>query len=100
MTLYNIYYGTIGKDFGEKYRTTKKFRNDESALAFARECATSFYYKNEGKRGIPSFKTISEESKITGVSLEELYKEHIEDFMRYHAIPTELDTVSSSDLVW
>lgn len=100
MTLYNIYYGTIGKDFGEKYRITKKFRNDESALAFARECATSFYYKNEGKRGIPSFKTISEESKITGVSLEELYKEHIEDFMRYHVIPTELDTVSSSDLVW
>lgn len=100
MTLYNIYYGTIGNKLGEKYRITKKFRNDEAALAFARECATSFYYKNEGKCGIPSFKTISEESKITGVSLEKLYKEHIEDFMRYHVIPTELDSVSSSDLVW
>ena len=100
MTLYNIYYGTIGRKLEEKYRITKKFKNDETALAFARECATSFYYKNEGKYGIPSFKIISKESEITGVSLEELYKEHIEDFMRYHAIPTELDTVSSSDLVW
>lgn len=100
MTSYNIYYGTIGRKFEEKYRITKKFKNDEAALAFARECAASFYYKNEGKYGIPSFKIISKESEITGVSLEKLYKEHIEDFMRYHAIPTELDTVSSSDLVW
>ena len=98
---FNIYFGTIGKSLGVKYRFTKNCnRGMQEALRIAKSAATSFYYKNEGKRGIPSFKTISEESKITGVSLEELYKEHIEDFMRYHAIPTELDTVSSSDLVW
>lgn len=98
MTEYNIYYGTIGKTLGEKYRVTKNFRNEQEALRFAKNTAFSFYYKNEGKYGLPSFVEINKESEITGLSIEKLYEEHIEDMMRYHAIPTEFDTISSKKL--
>lgn len=96
---YNIYYGTIGKTLGVKYRFTRNCnRGEQEALKIAKNAATSFYYKNEGKYGLPSFDEINKESKITGHSIEDLYNEHIEDMCRYWAIPTELDSIPSHKL--
>ena len=63
--MYNIYYGTIGKTLGVKYRSTKNFKNEKEALKFTKKLVDSFYFVNEGKFGLPSFKEISKESKIT-----------------------------------
>ena len=95
---YNIYYGTIGKTLGVKYRFTKNFRNSEEALKCAEKAATSFYYKNEGKLGLPSYTQISEEAKLTGVSIEVLYKDHILDMCRWYAIPTSCDHIPEKKL--
>lgn len=95
---YNIYFGTIGKKLGVKYRYTKNFRTSEDALEHAKNTAISFYYKNEGKYGLPSFGLISKESEITGVDIERLYLDHIEDMCRWYAIPTELDTISQKNI--
>jgi hypothetical protein len=98
MTLYNIYYGTIGKTLGCKYHFTKNCRNEDEAKKIAETSAQSFYYKNEGKYGIPSYKDIVKESEITGIDIEKLYKEHINDMIRFYIIPTEIDTISSKKL--
>ena len=99
MTQYNIYFGTIGKTLGCKYRFTKWCKDEESAKNLAREYATNFYYKNIGKHGIPSLGTVVKESKLSGVDIETLNKEHIEDIMRYYAIPTIWDTISNKDII-
>jgi hypothetical protein len=98
MTLYNIYYGTIGKTLGVKYRFTKSFKSEEDAKKLAKKSAQSFYLKNEGKHGIPSFNQINEESKITGLDIEVLYDEHIHDMMRYYIIPTSDDSIPTDKL--
>ena len=98
--MYNIYYGTIGKTLGVKYRSTKNFKNEKEALKFTKKLVDSFYFVNEGKFGLLPFKEILKESKITGISIENLYQEHIEDMCRYYVIPTELDTISSKKLRW
>ena len=72
----------------------------DSIQKIAKNAASSFYYKNEGKFGLPSFSDINKESEITGISLEKLYEEHIEDMCRWYAIPTELDTVPSKKIHW
>lgn len=92
---YNIYYGTVGT---VTYRFTKFCKNDKSAKDLAKKSATSFYYKNEGKHGIPTFDQIIKENQITGINEEKLYNEHINDLMRWYAIPTDLDTVSSKNI--
>ena len=97
---YNIYYGTIGKTLGVKYRFTRNCRTEQDAIKIAKNAVTSFYYKNEGKYGLPSFNDIDKESKITGLSIEDLYNEHIEDMCRWYAIPTELDTIPTNKLRW
>ena len=97
---YNIYYGTIGKTLGVKYRFTRNCRNEQEAIKLAKNAVTTFYYKNEGKYGLPSFDQINKESKITGLSIESLYDDHIEDMCRWYAIPTELDTIPSNKLRW
>lgn len=94
MIQYNIYFGTIGNVLGVKYRLTKWFKSEKDALAFAKTSASSFFFKNEGKYGLPSYSQISNEAKITGIDMEQLYQEHIDDMMRWYAIPTEVDTVS------
>ena len=99
-TSFNIYYGTIGKNLGVRYRFTKNCKNEQEALRIAKNAASAFYYKNEGKHGLPSFVTINKESEITGISMEKLYDEHIDDMMRWYAIPTELDTIPSKKLRW
>jgi hypothetical protein len=98
MTQYNIYFGTNGKTLGYKYRCTKVCENDTKAKELAKSMATSFYFKNEGKFGLPNFSQISKESEITGVDLETLYQDHIKDMMRWHAIPTSLDTIPNKRL--
>lgn len=98
LTPFNIYYGTIGKTLGVKYRFTRDFPNDKEAIKFAEKTASAFYYKNEGKYGIPSYSQIEKEHEIIGVDIEDLYKEHMKDMIRYYAIPTELDTISNSKL--
>lgn len=98
MTQYNIYFGTIGKTLGCKYRFTKWCKDDQNASNIAESSAQSFYYKNEGKFGIPSYDIIAKESEITGVDIEKLYKEHIKDMMRWYAIPTEVDTIPTRKL--
>lgn len=100
MTPYNIYYGTIGKTLGVKYRFTKNCRTEQDAIRIAKNAATSFFYKNEGKYGLPSFVTINKESEITGVPIEKLYEEHIEDMTRYYAIPTNEDSIPNKKLRW
>ena len=98
--MYNIYYGTIGRILGVKYRFTRNCNREEEALKIAKNAAISFYYKNEGKFGLPSFNNIEKESQITGISIEDLYNEHIEDLCRWYVIPSELDTISSNKLHW
>ena len=98
MTQYNIYFGTIGKTLGVKYRFTKSFKSDKDALSFAKTAASSFFFKNEGKYGLPSYNQISKESKITGIDMEKLYQEHIDDMMRWYAIPTTEDSIPSKKL--
>ena len=61
MTNYNIYFGTIGKTLGCKYRFTKKFENVTEAKKFAENAAKSLYYKYEGKYGIPAYNKIIKE---------------------------------------
>lgn len=97
---YNIYYGTIGKTLRVKYRYTKEFKSESDALKEAKDSMVSLFYKNEGKFGIPSFNQISKESDITGLGLEQLYEDHINDLGRYYAIPTELDTIPTNKLKW
>ena len=95
---YNIYFGTIGKTLGIKYRYTKNFRNEQEAIKHAENDNFSFYLRNEGKYGIPNYSTIEKESKITGVDIETLYREHVDDMARYYVIPTELDTIPQKEL--
>lgn len=98
MTQYNIYFGTIGKTLGCKYHFTKWCKNDTEANELARSYASSLYYKNEGKYGIPSYTKILEESKITGIDIEKLYQEHVSDMIRFYAIPTDVDTIPNKKL--
>ena len=98
MKQYNIYFGTIGSTLGVCYRYTTTCKSDEDANKHSKNAAASFYYKNEGKHGIPSYSQIATESKITGLSIEKLSFEHIDDIMRWHAIPTDLDTISIKKL--
>ena len=95
---YNLYYGTVDGPLKVKYRTTKMFDSDELALKAAYEEATSIYYKNEGKFGLPDYPQIQKESDITGVNILKLYGEHVKDLMRWYAIPTILDTVENKHL--
>lgn len=98
LTQYNIYYGTIGKTLGCKYRCTILSKNEQEANKIARNYTESFYYKNEGKYGIPSYSQIASESEITGLDIEELYKSHIDDMMRYYVIPTNMDSIPNKKL--
>ena len=98
MIQYNIYFGTIGKTLGCKYRFTKWCKNEQEAKSLAESSAQSFYYKNEGKYGIPTYSQISKESEITGIDVETLYQEHIEDMCRWLIIPTELDSIPNKRL--
>lgn len=98
MTNYNIYFGTIGKTLGCKYRFTKKFENVTEAKKFAENSAKSYYYKYEGKYGIPTYNTVVKESEITGIDIEKLYLDHFRDMCRWYAIPTKLDTIPNNKL--
>lgn len=98
MTNYNIYFGTINKNIPVKYRYTKKFKDEDSALKEAFKGAESLYYKNENRQGFSSYDTIEKESEITGVSIEDLYKDHINDMCRWYAIPTDVDVISTKKL--
>ena len=95
MIQYNIYFGTIGTC---QYQQTKWCKNGQDANKIAENFAQSYYYKNEGKFGIPTYNTIAKESEITGIDIEQLYKEHIYDIMRWYAIPTEIDTIPNRKL--
>jgi hypothetical protein len=96
--LYNIYFGTIGKTLGLRYRYTKSFKSEEEALKYAKNEVKTLYFKNEGTHGLPSFEQIMKEHDITGIDVEDLYMEHIEDMCRVYVIPTELDTISQNKL--
>ena len=98
MIQYNIYFGTIGKTLGCKYRFTKWCKNEQEAIKIAENSASSFYLKNEGKFGLPDYTQISKESEITGLDIEELYQDHIKDMTRFYAIPTELDSIPNKKL--
>ena len=100
MTLYNIYYGTIGRKLGVKYHFTKTCKSEEDALRLAKNYAVNLYYKNEGKYGIPSYIDIAKEAELTGISLETLYEDHINDMVRYYAIPTSEDSIPNRKLRW
>ena len=98
MKYYNIYFGTIGKTLGCKYRFTKWCKNNQEANEIAESAARSFYFKNEGKYGIPTYDQIVKESKITGLEIETLYNDHIKDMMRFYSIPTDLDTIINDEI--
>lgn len=98
MKLYNIYFGTIGKKLGVNYRFSKYCKDDREANNLAKTAVSSFYYKNEGKFGLPDYNQIVKESEITGINIEELYKDHINDMCRWYAIPTDLDSIPNRKL--
>ena len=98
MTNYNIYFGTIGKTLGVKYRYTTNCDSDSEAKKIAYKGAELLYYGNEGKFGIPNFVTINNEAKLTGKSIEQLYQDHIYDMCRWYAIPTKVDSISKKNL--
>ena len=98
MIQYNIYFGTIGKTLGVKYQFTKWCKNEQDAIKTAETAAQSLYYKNEGKHGLPSYVQISKDAEITGIDIENLYKDYIKYYMRWYVIPTEVDTISSKNL--
>ena len=98
MTQYNIYFGSIGKTLAVKYQFTKWCKDEESALTLAENAASSLYYKNEGKYGIPPYSQISKDSEYTGIDIETLYKDYIKYYMRWYVIPTNIDTVSNKKL--
>lgn len=96
--MYNIYFGTIGKTLGVRYRYTKNFKNEQEALKSVKNDVFNFYLRNEGKYGLPCYSDIEKESKITGVDIETLYQEHVDDMTRSYIIPTELDTIPQKEL--
>ena len=98
MTSYNIYYGTIGKTLGVKYRFTKNCKAEQEALNIAKKACEAFFYKNEGKYGLPSFIQINKESQITELPITTLYEDHIKDMCRWYIIPTELDTIPNKKI--
>ena len=100
MTYYNIYFGTIGKTLGCKYRYTTQCKSEKQAKELAKDSASSLFYKYEGKYGIPTFSDIAKESELTGVSMETLYEDHINDMCRWYAIPTSLDSIPTKKLKW
>lgn len=97
---YNIYFGTIGKTLGVKYRFTREYKNENEAKKDAELNAESFYYKNEGTYGIPDFKQIKRESESIGVPIDVLYKDHVKDMMRWYIIPTSDDSIPQKKLKW
>lgn len=99
MTSYNLYYGTVDGPLKLKYRSTQEFKSEQEVKKNLWNLACSLYYKNEGKHHLPSYKDITEESKITGIPVEKLYNEHIKDLIKFYYVPTELDTVSTKDLI-
>lgn len=97
MIQYNIYYGTRGT--GASYQFTSYFETEEEALKEAYKKACNYYYRNAGDFHIPDKNDIEEESKITGIGIKQLFNEHINDIMRWYAIPTKLDTISTANLI-
>jgi hypothetical protein len=95
---YNLYYGTQDGPLKVQYRVTRNFNSEENAKQAAFDGATSLYYKNEGKFGLPDYSKIMQESKITGLNVLKLYEEHIKDLMWFYVVPTDVDTVSERDI--
>ena len=95
---YNLYYGTADGPLKVQYRITKNVNNQNTAMQEALAGATSLYYKNEGKFGLPGYKDIFKESEITGINIIKLYEEHVKDLMTYFVVPTDVDSVSEKDL--
>lgn len=96
---FNIYFGTIGNSNTRcKYRYTAYFNTEEAAIEKAHKEAENLYYKLEGTHGLSSFNIINKESKITEKSLSQLYTDHINDMMRWYAIPTNLDIISNKNI--
>lgn len=100
MIQYNIYFGTIGKTLGVRYRFTKYCKDEQDALSIAKNGASSLYFKYEGKYGLPSYNKILKDSELTGVDIETLYKDYIDYYTRYWAIPTEVDTIPNRKIKW
>ena len=98
MKNYNIYFGTIGKTLGCKYRYTKRFNSIQEARDHVKEAAASFYYQNEGTFGLPSYIQILKESKLLNIPMQDLYEDHINDMCRYYVIPTEKDSIPKKKL--
>ena len=97
MIQFNIYFGTIGT--GAQYQYTMYFENEEEAKKEAYKKAATYYYRNAGDFHIPGKAEIEKEVKITGLDISTLFQEHIKDIMRWYAIPTKLDSISSKDLI-
>ena len=100
MTEYNIYFGLADGELKCKYQYTKEFKNETEALKDTRRNLLAFYYKYEGTHHIPSFIKISEEAEYLHKDVEKLINEHINDLIRYFIVPTEVDTISSNDIVY
>lgn len=100
MTEYNIYFGLADGELKCKYQYTKEFKNEIEALKDTKRNLLAFYYKYEGTHHIPSFVTISEEAEFLHKDVEKLINEHVNDLIRYFIVPTEVDTISSNDIVY
>ena len=100
MISFNLYFGLADGPLKVKYQYTKKYKTEEDANKDLFKIAQNFYYKYEGSHHIPSYVDINKESEITGKSLESLYAEHTKDLVRFFCVPTEVDTISTRNLIY
>lgn len=97
--LYNIYAGLGGGFGGARYDHTRDCNNKEEAENLAYEEAIGIYESYEGSQGILSYNDCREASD-SDEEAEEMYREEIENWIEYYAIPTDEDTETSKEEIW
>lgn len=111
MKQYNIYAGLGGSFGGATYQYTTLCETIDEALDEAYTCAYDDYESLEGTHGLSSYEDILEgycaeyDLKKDDLSEEDYdnindsYTEIVEDWLAYHATPTEEDTIDQEDLI-
>lgn len=111
MKQFNIYAGLRGGFGGATYQYTTICESIDEALDEAFTCAWEDYDAFEGTRGLSSYENVTErycmEHDLTKDKLSEedydfindIYTDIAEDWLAYHAIPTEEDDIDQEHLI-
>lgn len=111
MKQYNIYAGLGGQFGGATYQYTTLCETIDDALDEAYFAACADYEEYEGTHGIASYEDILEEyctenslrrdtlSEQDEMNINDTYHTEVEDWIAYHAIPTEEDDIDQEDLI-